>query len=330
MEVSLRDVAKRAGVSPATASRALNGHPQVREETRRRVLEAARELGYELDKARREPAETDRHLLGLLVPNVITPFYCELLRCVQEVVFARQCDLVLYVSQGHAPQAVIERIASARHLAGVIVVTPRHSEDEGLRKLGAELAVVVLDHRAEGSGFPHVTVDNLRAAHRATSYLVKQGHRRIGFISGPLSVQSAMDRLRGYRLALEEAGIGFDPSLVKQGDFEQPTGYDIVSRWIHSERALPDALFCANDLMAAGALQALKEAGVSVPGDLALMGFDDLPIASVTSPPLTTVAQPIHAMCEAAVRQLMRLVQGEEPDVHRVVLDAELVIRRSA
>lgn len=325
---NLRDVAKLASVSPSTASRALNGHPQVRAETRKRVLEAAKALNYHHERSRGDRL-TDRYLLGLLLPNAVTPFYCELLRCVQEVAFDRKCDLVLYVSQGHEPRQVIERIATSEHMAGVIVVTPRHSEDEALRRLEAELAVVVMDHRAEGSGFPHITVDNLRAAHRAVSYLIENGRRKIGMLAGPLTVQSAMDRLRGYRLALEEAGIPFQSSFVKHGDFEQATGYETVRRWIASDEPMPDALFCSNDQLAAGALQSLKEAGINVPQDVALMGFDNLPIATETSPPLTTMAQPLREMSETAIRLLLRLIHGEELDIHRVVLDAELIVRDS-
>ena len=115
---------------------------------------------------------------------------------------------------------------------------------------------------------------------------------------------------------------------MKSGDFQQATGYEVTRRWIESEE-LPDALFCSNDLMALGALQALREAGIDVPGKVAVLGFDDLPLAAQASPPLTTVAQPLHGMSEAAVRLLMRLIQGEEPDTRRVVLDAELVVRDS-
>src|SRR5690606_6194474 len=118
--VSLRDVAKRAAVSPSTASRALSGHPQVRDETRQRVLAAAKELGYDAGRSGREGQGARRHLIGLLLPEVVTPFYSELLNCVQDVVFARECDMVLYVSQGRSPRQVIERIASAQHLSGVI------------------------------------------------------------------------------------------------------------------------------------------------------------------------------------------------------------------
>jgi len=327
---NLREVAKRASVSLSTASRAISGHPHVRPETRRRVMEAVRELNYDTTRVRKDRHAISHPLLGLHLPNIATPFYSELLRCVQEAVFSREFDLVLYVSQGHVPSRVIERIAEARHLSGVLVVTPRYGEDESLKRLGAGLPVVVLDHRAEGSGFPHVTVDNLRGAHRAVSYLIKKGRRRIGTITGPLSVQSAMDRFRGYRLALEEAGVAFDPAWVKEGDFELSTAYDVTRRWIESEKEFPDALFCANDLMAAGALQALREAGMRVPEDVAVVGFDDLPLASQTKPPLTTVAQPIREMAEAAVRLLTRLIQGEELDVNRVVLEAKLVTRESA
>lgn len=326
---NLREIAKRASVSLSTVSRALSGHPHVRPETRRRVLEAARELNYDVGRLRKDRVSLSHPLLALLLPDVTTPFYSQMLHSVHQAVFARGADLVLYVGTGYSPSQVIERVAQARHLSGIIVVTPRHAEDENLKKLGAELSVVVLDHRAEGSGFPHVTVDNLRAAHRAVTHLVERGRRRIGMITGPLHIQSAMDRLRGYRLALEEAGTPFDPDLVKEGNFHQHTGYEITRAWIDSGKPLPDALFCANDLMAIGALQALRERGLCVPDDIALVGFDDLPLAEAVDPPLTTVAQPIQEMAETAVRLVMRLIQGEELDVHRVVLEAHLVVRAS-
>lgn len=329
MGVNLREVAKRASVSLSTVSRALSGHPHVRPETRRRVLEAARELNYDIARLRKERDTNSHPLLGLLLPDVTTPFYSQVLHSVHEAVFSRGCDLALYVGTGYSPAEVIQRIARARHLSGMIVVTPRHGEDESLKQLGPELSVVVLDHRAEGSGFPHVTVDNLRAAHRAVTHLIERGRRRIGMIAGPLTIQSAMDRLRGYRLALEEAGIAFDPDLVKEGNFLQNTGYEITRSWIESGHPLPDALFCSNDLMAVGALQALREHGLSVPDDIALVGFDNLPLAEGANPPLTSVAQPIQTMSETAVRLLMRLVQGEELDVTRVVLEAHLVVRES-
>ena len=328
MGVNLRAVAKRAGVRVATASRVLNGHPQVSEETRRKVLAAAEQLGYKVEDARPRRHLTHR-VISLIVPDVSSPFYCAILQGVEREAFSQQFDLVLYTTEGRSQVNVVERVASAKNISGVIVVTPRHGEDRYLREIGAQLPVVVVDHRAEGSGFPHVTVDNLRAGFQATSYLIAQGHRRIGFVSGPLNIASARDRLRGYRLALDEANIPFDEQLVLEGDFEQPTGYRLLKEWI-AANPQPDAWFCSNDLMAAGAIQALVEHGISVPEDVAVMGFDDLSVAQMTQPRLTTMRQPIQEMWTIAIRLLLRLLDGEELDTNRIVLNAELVVRVSA
>ena len=328
MGVNLRAVAKRAGVRVATASRVLNGHPQVSEETRRKVLAAAEQLGYKVEDARPRRHLTHR-VISLIVPDVSSPFYCAILQGVEREAFSQQFDLVLYTTEGRSQVNVVERVASAKTISGVIVVTPRHGEDRYLREIGAQLPVVVVDHRAEGSGFPHVTVDNLRAGFQATSYLIAQGHRRIGFVSGPLNIESARDRLRGYRLALDEANIPFDEQLVLEGDFEQPTGYRLLKEWI-AANPQPDAWFCSNDLMAAGAIQALVEHGISVPEDVAVMGFDDLSVAQMTQPRLTTMRQPIQEMGTIAIRLLLRLLDGEELDTNRIVLNAELVVRVSA
>lgn len=330
MSPTLRDVAKFAGVSPATASRALNGHPQVSEEARRRVLDAAAALGYAVPPAGRGrvPGPAGQ-IVALTVPDVSSPFYCAVLQGVEGEAFANGFDLVLYTTAGRSHENVLDRIVQTKSVGGVIVVTPRHHEDEALREMGTRLPVVVVAHRAEGSGFPHVTVDNLRAAFRATRYLIERGHRRIGFIAGPLSVESARDRLRGYRLALEEAGIGYDPALVLEGDFQQPSGERLVRAWSEQHRQ-PDAWFCSNDLMAAGAIQALHALGRRVPEDVAVMGFDDLVLAELVRPRLTTVRQPIREMGQTAFRMLLRLMRGERLDTERVVLDTELVVRESA
>lgn len=328
MSVNLRDVAELAGVSLATASRVINGHPQVSEETRRKVLAAVEQLGYKPEESKPRRHLTNR-VIALIVPDVSSPFYCAILRGVEMEAFSQQFDLVLYTTEGRSQVNVAERVAAAKNISGVIVVTPRHGEDRYLREIGAQLPVVVVDHRAEGSGFAHITVDNLRAGFQATSHLIAQGHKRIGFISGPLSIESARDRLRGYRLALDEANIPFDETLVLQGDFEQSTGYRLLKEWI-AKNPQPDAWFCSNDLMAAGAIQALVEHGISVPSNVAVMGFDDLNIAELTHPRLTTMRQPIREMGEIAIRILLRLLDGEELETNRIVLNAELVVRESA
>ncbi len=332
MGASLRDVAKRAGVSVSTASRVLNGHPQVSEEARERVLLAAKELNYDIEAlgaARRAREREGGRTIGIIVPDVSTPFYGAILQGVEEEAFARHCDLVLYTTHGRSQENVVERVVASSFLHGLVLVTPRHEEDKAFSKLQSGIPAVVVDHRSEGSGFPHVTVDNLRAAFEATSFLARRGYKRIGFVTGDLDVESARDRLRGYRLALGELGIDYDDEIVLEGDFTRESGFKAIQEYARRGRPMPQVWFCSNDLMAVGAIEALRAVGVSVPGDVGVMGFDDLPVAAYVTPRLTTVRQPIREMGGAAIRMLLRLMEGEELETHRVILETELVVRES-
>lgn len=325
---TLRQVAELAGVSAATASRVMNGDPRVRPELRRRVVEAATRLGYQPARPRRSRATS--RMVALLVPNVSSPFYCAVLMGVEQEAFARGYDLVLYTTEGRSQENVVERIQQTDGLAGLVVITPRHREEELFASQKGRLPMVVVDHRNSGSRYPHVGVDNLRGAHRAVQYLLSKGYDPIGLITGPLTIQSAIDRVRGARLALQEAGLELDPDLVWEGDFTQPTGYRLVAERLRSGRPLPRAIFCANDLMALGALAALHEHGVSVPDDVAVMGYDDLPLAATAIPPLTTVRQPVAEMGAIAFRMVIRLAAGEDLETERVLLETQLVERASA
>lgn len=340
---AVRAVAREAGVSPSTVSRALRAPGTVSDGARRRVLEAIARLGSTPEAVRlsaslklkaltRSAPGHAAGLLGLVVPDVSTPFYVEVLKGVEEEAYRRGFGLVLYTTAGRGHDEVIRRALEAGQAEGLIVVTPRDDASRALLERGHRSLppVVVVDHQSEGSPFPHIAVDNLKGAMEATTYLVQKGRRRIAFVTGVLSIQSAVDRLRGYRLALEEAGVGFDPRWVVQGDFLMPSGYRAVKEWLDQKRPLPDAWFCSNDLMALGALQALHEAGVQVPDDTAVMGFDDIPMARAALPPLTTVAQPMAEMGALAVRMLASALGGGEPGPPRVVLQTRLVVRRSA
>ena len=330
-------------MSPSTVSRVLRSPQGVSDEARQRVLEAIARLGSTPEEVRlsaslklkalaRSARSEARGLLGLIVPDVSTGFYVEVLKGVEAEAYNRGYGLVLYTTAGRGHDEVIRRALEAGQAQGLIIMTPRDGASRALLERNAHAIppVVVVDHRSEGSPFPHIAVDNLKGAMEATAYLINKGHRRIAFITGQLSIQSAVDRLRGYRLALEEAGIGFDPQLVLQGDFHTPSGYRAVKEWLEQKRPLPDAWFCSNDLMAFGVLQALHEAGLSVPGDTAVMGFDDIPMAQATLPPLTTVAQPMTEMGALAVRMVTGMIEGGDVAVPRVVLETRLVVRQSA
>src|SRR5690606_26872841 len=218
---------------------------------------------------------------------------------------------IFFTTQGRSHRNVIERVLQAPQVAGLVVITPRHGEERLLIDHPDAPPVVVVDHRSAGSPYPHVVVDNLRGAHRAVSYLVSKGYRDIAMIRGPENIQSSVDRIRGFLLALQEAGLPPGPGRVWAGDFEQRAGHEAVARRLDKGQKMPRALFCANDLMALGAIAALRERGLQVPEDVAVMGFDDLPLAAASVPPLTTVRQPIQEMGAIAFRMVVRLAQGE-------------------
>lgn len=325
---TLRDVARVARVSQATASRVLNGNPQVGEELRERVKLAVAKVGYEPMTARRP--WTEPHVVALVVPHVSSPFYCEVLAGVEKEAFQKRFDLVFYTTEGRSHQNVIDRVLQAPRVAGLVVITPRHGEEQALSTQIDAPPVVVVDHRNSGSPYPHVMVDNLRGAHQAVQYLLSKGYDDIAMIRGPETIQSSVDRIRGFMLALQERGLSADPDRIWPGTFEQLSGYDAVAQRLARGETMPRALFCANDLMAVGAIAALRDAGRRVPEDVAVMGFDDLPAAATAVPPLTTMRQPAATMGAIAFRMVTRLAEGETLETERVVLETELVVRGSA
>lgn len=326
---TLRDVARIAGVSSATASRVLNGNPQVTEELRKRVEMAVAEVGYEPPTARRTRPATLPPVVALVVPHVSTPFYCEVLAGVEGEAFQQGFDLVFYTTEGRSHQNVIDRVLQAPQVAGLVVITPRHGEEELLSAHPEAPPVVVVDHRNAGSPYPHVSVDNLRGAHEAVQYLLQQGYDDIAIITGPDTIQSSVDRVRGFMLALQDAGRSAEPDRIWPGTFEQRSGYEAVAQRLARGEKMPRALFCANDLMALGAVAALRDAGQRVPEDVAVMGFDDLPIAAAAVPGLTTMRQPAATMGAIAFRMVTRLAAGETLETDRVILETELVVRGS-
>ena len=331
---TVRDIARAAGVSPATVSRVLNGHPHVAEELRERVTRVAGELGY--TGAARRRARTGTGVVALIVPHVSSPFYCEVLAGVEREAYQNEYGLVFYTTDGRSHDNVIERALETPQLAGLVVITPRWREDEQLLDHPEAPPVVVVDHRNAGSPYPHVVVDNLRGAYRAAQYLLAKGYDDIAMIRGPENIQSSMDRVRGFMLAMHEAfaaGLAWARDLsdrIWPGDFEQRSGYEAVAGRLAAGEPMPRAIFCANDLMALGAVAALHEAGLRVPDDVAVMGFDDLPLAAAAVPPLTTVRQPVAEMGAIAFRMVTRLAAGQTLETERIVLDTELVVRRSA
>ena len=330
-----RQIAEEAGVSRTTVSLVLNDVPGVRvsPETRQRILEVARRLNYYPDAAARTLVSGRTHTIGFVLcqsPDRIfaDAFLPEVLRGVGDAVQENGFRVLIHsVEDVAAPEAYIGLVRE-RHTDGIILSGPR-SDDQQLPRLKAEGFPVVLLGQLPSSDIPFVDVDNVGAARQAVNHLLGQGHRRIGMITNaPLAYTAARDRLLGYRQALEEAGLAFDERLVRYGDFREESGRVAMCELLGlAER--PTAVFVASDLVAFGALVATKERGLTIPDEIALVGFDDVQLAHYVDPPLTTVRLPAYELGYEAAALLTELVSGGPVEEREVLLQTELVVRQS-
>jgi len=338
MPPTLEEVAKLAGVSRSTVSRVVNQHPNVRPEVRERVWEVIRQIGYQPHAAARSLATRRTRVIGLIIPQAVTtlftdPYFPILIRGIADACNAHNYHLMLSlfshrrVQDSRAHQDLLyQQVLRSRYLDGVVVSSAPLDDPIFLRLLEDGVPFVLVGR------YPHerasyVDVDNVVGARMAVEHLLKLGHERVATITGPLNMFAAQDRLEGYRQALAARGIPVDEDLIAEGDFTEGGGQAAMQRLLPRR---PTAVFAASDMMAVGALKVLREAGLRVPEDVAVVGFDDIPLASMVEPPLTTVRQPIEQLGSMAVELLISLLEnpGEET-THRVVLPTELVIRAS-
>lgn len=333
-QATSRDVAKLAGVSRTTVSFVLNDVPGVKitEETRQRVLEAARDLDYYPTAAARSLASGRTQRIGLILGEAhdrlaADAFLPVFLQGVTASVHRRGYLLMIQLPEDVPSREAYLRLIREQQVDGLILSGPR-SDDPLLNELANEQFPLILHGRVPGSGFPYVDVDNRAGAYQAVTHLIKLGHRRIGFISNaPLSYSGAEDRYAGYRQALAEHSIELDDSLVRWGAFLPETGQSAMEGLL-SLPERPTAVFGASDVVAIGAMSAIQGAGLSVPGDVAVVGFDDIFLAAHTHPQLTTVRVPAYRLGWTAAEILIGLIEGAE-DKSSVALETELVIRAS-
>jgi LacI family transcriptional regulator len=363
-KLTIRDIARLAGVSTATVSRVLNQKPDVDAETRERVLRIVSEQGYVPSITASSLAGGRSRLLGVLVPTLTWPLMPNVMQGIAEVIEQTSYELVLYsISHRTDRSALIDRILAARLIDGLIAVYPdgiAHVEtaSDAVRDASRHLAelyakgfpVVILDDQSLPGPTPWVGPDNRVGAFEAVWHLVSLGHRRIAYVQGPLNYQCSHDRYAGYRQALEQSQIAVDPALVVQGDFTTPGGHAAATRLLDLTQP-PTAVFAANDQMAYGVLTAAKEHRLRLPEDLAVIGFDDTALATHSEPALTTVKQPFEEMGKSAAELLLALVDaprvlgpawhdrvahlarargGTGADPIHIQLPTELVIRQSS
>jgi LacI family transcriptional regulator len=319
---TIRDVARAADVSVATVSRVFNDIETVTGPTRERVLAAARELDYVPHSGARSLSMRRTDTLGVILPDLHGEFFSELIRGIDVATRARGLHLLLSHSHGDPNEATAVLRAMRSRVDAMIVMSPYADEEVLAAALSGRMPLVMLGGAASGD-HPRLAIDNHAGAFQMTAHLLAAGHRRIAFIAGPPGNIEAAQRLAGYREALAEHGAA--PGQVVQGDFTEQSGMEAAKLLA---AVMPDAIFAANDMMAIGCLQGLRGLGRKVPDDVALAGFDDIPISRFLDPPLTSVGVPIAELGRQAVECCVDILATGGPGESRTFTPA-LVVRAS-
>ena len=327
--ITLKDVARVAGVSPKSISRVINDEGGVSEETRQRIQEAISSLGYVANPVARRLRGAS-NVIGLVVSG-FEDYAGQILRGISQSSQHLRYNVILYVqhTQGQPLESYQSLIASGL-IGGLLMIVP-YDYDILIELCEThQLPYVMVDFQGHipAPNTPTITVTNKKGIHDAMRYLLALGHERIAFITGLMDMASARERLRGYREALEEVGLPYDESLVVDGDWTQIRGFE-QSRDLLKRRPDLTAIMASDDLTAFGAMDAIKDAGLRVGEDVSVIGFDDIPMASSVYPALTTIRQPMIRMGETAVELLVALLEDRAPiNLHRE-FGTELVIRQS-
>jgi LacI family transcriptional regulator len=327
---TMKDVAALAGVSTATVSRALAvGGSDVSLETRERVLQAVKELGYHPNHLPRNLRRRSSRIFGLVISDIGNPFFTAIARGCEDTAHSHGYRLVLANTDEDAErEASGLEVMAAERAGGVMLASTDQATDPIRRLLAIGIPVVALDRRIHGLHVDTVTVDNEAASYDAVRHLIDLGHERVAMIGGPDTVSSVRERADGYLRALRSHRLELGDELLRRGDLRESGGYRMTVELL-SLPSPPTAIFSANNLTTVGVLKALRERGVRVPSDLSLIGFDDLSTGELLDPPLTAVVQPAYQLGARAAELLLRRVENPEAPVQEVVLSAQLTVRGS-
>ena len=328
--VTIKDVAREASVSVATVSRALNGHENVAEGVRKHVTEIANRLRYQPHAAARSLSSRRTQTIGVVLPDLYGEFFSELIRGIDAVARARRQHLLVSSYHGH-PEEQGEALRAMRgRVDGLLVLSPYADRPGFLTdNLPTALPAVLINTHLPDATYPVLSVDNFGGASAMVEHLAEAGHKRIAFICGPEDNFDASERLRGYRTALAQHLPDAQP-IELPGDFDESSGYEAGKRILASKQR-PDAVFAANDMMALGCLYAFNEAGTKVPSDIALAGFDDIPLARFVHPTLTTMRVSIAELGGLALTRLLQSIESDESQPSTLqMLVPELIVRESS
>jgi DNA-binding LacI/PurR family transcriptional regulator len=328
---NMKEIARIAGVSLGTVSHVLNGSAVVREPLRKRVMAAVDAIGYQPSQLARGLRRDKTNMIGMIIPDVTNPFFPAVVRGAEDVAFTNGYRLVLCNTDNDHAKEIAHLNELRTYLPSGLIVIPSNFSDltvqaEYYRKSGA--AVVCVDRLPKDWDGDSVTADNEHGAYEATNYLLRQGHKQLAIITGPRHLTNAQQRLKGFRRALHEKKIQIHPEYIQEASFDRHGGY-AKTLLLLNMIPRPTVIFAGNDMIAFGALLAFREAGVRCPEDVSLIGFDDLDLAEMTSPALSSVSQPGYQMGTTAASILIERVRGDHGPAKHVVLKTALRVRDS-
>jgi len=324
----MKDVAKLAKVSDATVSRVFSDPDAVSDKTKQIVLDAADELNYELNVLARNLRKMKTEIIMVILPDISNPFFSKIVRGIESVAMENNYKILLGDTKN---DLVLEKEylknLDQKYADGVISLTAR-IDSKLIREISEKYNMVLACEYIDEASVPTVSIDNVEGAYKATKHLINLGHKRIAHISGPKNVILSQDRLKGYKKALSDHNIKIDGDLINEGDFGYKSGYKNMSKLLKLDKA-PTAVFADSDQMAIGAIKAIKSHGLKVPDDFAVVGFDNIEIASIYEPSLTTVCQPMYEIGVKAMQLLLDILEKKERENIKIKLESKLIIRDS-
>ncbi len=331
---SIKEVAKRAGVSTATVSRFFNTPEQLRESTQEKVKQAIEQTGYSVNALARNFRRGKTNLIIVVLPALGVPYFASVMRGIESVAKAKGYSIMIKDTQFNTvPFNQVSDMFFSRQADGIILLGSISPYQDVVSRNGhtnslPPLVVSCENASPDLAGLPSVRIDGIKAAFDATNYLISLGHRKIAFISGSLSQAVSGEREAGYSKAMKQAKLAIHEDLITDGHLTIEDGRRITRRLLN-QPSRPTALLCANDEMALGAMHEIKLAGLSVPGDISVIGFDDIRYAEISDPPLTTIAQPGEEIGEKSMYKLCNIIDGQAIDNKTDVVEHQLIIRSS-
>jgi DNA-binding LacI/PurR family transcriptional regulator len=327
--VTIEDVARLAGVSNSTVSRVLNKKEYVKESTREKVFNAVGELGYKPSRIARSLRANVSQIIGLIISDIQNPFFTSLVRAVEDVAYSHNYSLLLCnTDEDPEKEKLYVELMLSERVSGVIITPTREYDCPVQKLLEMHIATVCVDRQVLDCETDSVVSDNVESSFKLVEHLIDHGHQRIGALFGPSDITTFRERLTGYRDAHSQYDLPVDESLIAQGIPKELEGYELANQLLDLPEP-PTAIIAGNNLMALGAIHAIKDRKLSLPGDISIVSFDDREWAQLITPTITVASQPTYEMGREAAELVMRRLENEDSPVEHVVLESEIIFRES-